>query len=186
MATSKREDAPGELELVRAFVNTTDLQDGPEQLRSPADLTAWLERHRLLDSGASAGPADYRRAIEVREALRALLVANAGDLLDPEAAGKLDAAAARAKLALRFDRDGAARVSPRAGGVDGALGRLLASASASMADGTWTRLKACRRESCRWAFFDHTKNRSGAWCDMSSCGNREKSEAYRRRHAGKR
>ena len=186
MATSKMEHAPGELELVRAFVNTTDLQDGPEQLRSPSDLGAWLKEHGLLDYEASVSAPDLRRAIDVRESLRALMVANAGDPLDPDAAPTLDAAARRAKLALRFDRGGGASVSPAAGGVDGALGRLLATASASMADGSWTRLKACRRERCRWAFFDHTKNRSGAWCDMSSCGNREKSEAYRRRHAGDR
>ena len=184
MATSKREDAPGELELVRAFVNTTDLQDGPEELESPSALRDWLRERRLLDAEAPVSAQDFRRAIDVRESLRALLVANAGEELDPGAAPRLDAAAGRAKLALRFGRDGATRIQPGAAGVDGALGRLLATASASMADGTWARLKACRRESCRWAFFDHTKNHSGAWCDMSSCGNREKSEAYRRRHAG--
>ena len=183
MATAKREDAPGELELVRAFVNTTDLQDGPELLGSPSDIGAWLGEHGLLDSRAPVTAPDFRRAIQVRESLRALMVANAGDPLDPAAAPTLDAAATRAKLALRFDGDGRTSLEPRAGGVDGALGRLLATASASMADGTWARLKACRRDSCHWAFFDHTKNRSGAWCDMSSCGNREKSEAFRRRHA---
>ena len=184
MATSKKEHAPGDLELVRAFVNTTDLQDGPELLGSPGDLSAWLEDRGLLDSGASASAPDFRRAIEVRESLRALMVANAGAPLDPQAGPTLDAAARRAKLALRFDHGGAASVTAGTGGVDGALGRLLAVASASMADGTWTRLKACRRESCRWAFFDHTKNHSGAWCDMATCGNREKAESYRRRHAG--
>ena len=186
MATSKREDAPGELELVRLFVNTIELPDGPEELGSPRALRNWLRAHGLLDSPAPVSAQDLRRAIDVREALRALMVANSGDGLDPTAAPKLDAAAGRAKLALRFDGDGGTSVQPGAGGVDGALGRLLATAGASMADGSWARLKACRRESCRWAFFDHTKNHSGAWCDMSSCGNREKSEAYRRRHAGAR
>ena len=43
--------------------------------------------------------------------------------------------------------------------LTGALGRLLAIAAAAIADGTWTRLKACRAEDCRWAFYDHARNR---------------------------
>jgi predicted RNA-binding Zn ribbon-like protein len=50
--------------------------------------------------------------------------------------------------------------------------------------GTWGRLKACEREVCRWAFYDRSMNRSGHWCSMSVCGQREKSRrAYRRRRA---
>jgi predicted RNA-binding Zn ribbon-like protein len=74
-------------------------------------------------------------------------------------------------------------LEPDAGGVDGALGRLLAIVHVSIADGTWSRLKACREDSCEWAFYDHTKNRSGAWCDMGVCGNRAKARAFRERTA---
>jgi predicted RNA-binding Zn ribbon-like protein len=52
----------------------------------------------------------------------------------------------------------------------------------AIADGTWQRLKACRDHSCEWAFYDHTKNRSGAWCTMEECGNRAKARSYRERH----
>ena len=55
-----------------------------------------------------------------------------------------------------------------------------------MATGTWERLKVCRQESCRWAFYDNTKNRSGVWCNMASCGNRAKARAYRARRAPER
>jgi predicted RNA-binding Zn ribbon-like protein len=65
--------------------------------------------------------------------------------------------------------------------VTGALGRLLAIVSGAIADGSWERLKACREHSCEWAFYDHTKNRSGAWCTMDVCGNRAKARAYRER-----
>ena len=34
---------------------------------------------------------------------------------------------------------------------------------------------------CRWAFYDGSKNRSGRWCDMASCGNRMKARAFRER-----
>jgi predicted RNA-binding Zn ribbon-like protein len=93
----------------------------------------------------------------------------------------LDRAATRAGLSLRFV-DGQARVEPRAAGVRGAIGRILAEVEAGMADGTWERLKVCRADDCRWAFFDGAKNRSRAWCSMQSCGNRAKVQAYRERH----
>ncbi len=73
---------------------------------------------------------------------------------------------------------------PVAGGFDGALGAIVAAIHAGVADGTWPRLKACERDVCRWAFYDQSKNRSGHWCSMSVCGQREKNRrAYRRRVA---
>ena len=43
-------------------------------------------------------------------------------------------------------------------------------------------MKACERDSCRWVFYDRSKNRSGSWCDPADCGTRERSRrAYRRR-----
>jgi predicted RNA-binding Zn ribbon-like protein len=47
--------------------------------------------------------------------------------------------------------------------------------------GTWERLKVCRDDECRWAFYDHSKNARGAWCTMRVCGNRAKARAYRER-----
>jgi predicted RNA-binding Zn ribbon-like protein len=83
---------------------------------------------------------------------------------------------------MRFDADGSAVLEPQAGGAAGALGRLLVIVQTAIAAGTWQRLKACREHSCEWAFYDHTKNRSGAWCTMDVCGNRAKARAYRERH----
>jgi predicted RNA-binding Zn ribbon-like protein len=41
--------------------------------------------------------------------------------------------------------------------------------------------KIRRRPGCRWAFFDASKNRLGAWCSMQACGDREKVRAYQQR-----
>jgi predicted RNA-binding Zn ribbon-like protein len=76
-----------------------------------------------------------------------------------------------------------ARRAASSSGVEGALGRILAIVHASIADGTWMRLKACHEHGCEWAFYDHTKNRSGAWCNMGVCGNRAKARAFRERRA---
>ncbi len=179
---SKQQQAPGDLELIRAFVNSRDIEQGQEQLAGPAALRRWLAEHDLAGRTMKITPGDWRRALEIREAIRALLLAhNDGSAGVASAAHVLDAAAARARVRLRFDDRGAAGLEPAAGGFDGAIGRLLAIVHASIADGTWTRLKACRDPACEWAFFDHTKNRSGSWCNMAVCGNRAKSRAYRQR-----
>jgi predicted RNA-binding Zn ribbon-like protein len=107
-----------------------------------------------------------------REALRALLA----DKRDPAAIAALDRAAADARLAVRFDRDGTTRLEG-----DGLVASLLAIIARAQADGTWERMKACRAEDCRWAFYDRSRNRSRAWCSMSECGNRAKARSYRAR-----
>jgi predicted RNA-binding Zn ribbon-like protein len=182
MVMRKRQQAPGELEHVRVFVNTFDMEEGEDGLDTPSALRAWLAEHGLLGGSARATAADLRDALEIREALRELLLANADHAPTPKAAATLDEAARRARMEVRFDADGG-HLESSAGGVAGALGRLLAIVHGAMANGTWERLKACRRESCQWAFYDNTKNHSGVWCTMETCGNRAKAQAYRARHA---
>jgi predicted RNA-binding Zn ribbon-like protein len=174
--------APGELELVREFVNTWDADDDVEKVPGPADLRDWLVGHDLLDAGARVTTGDHRHAIAVREALRAMLLANAGLDLDPEAAPVLDDAARRARLGVRFDEHGHVHTAPETGGVAGAMGRLLALVAAAQDEGTWSRLKACLADDCQWAFYDRSRNRSAVWCDMRVCGNRQKVRSYRERH----
>jgi predicted RNA-binding Zn ribbon-like protein len=174
--------APGELELVRAFVNTWDAEHDVERFGDAAGVRNWLAEHDLLDPGARVTAADRRRAIELREALRALLLANAGLDLDPAAAPALDAASRRARLTVRFDEHGHASTAVEAGGVDGALGRLLAIVAAAQEEGAWSRLKACLADDCQWAYFDRSRNRSAVWCDMRVCGNRQKVRSHRERH----
>jgi predicted RNA-binding Zn ribbon-like protein len=110
-----------------------------------------------------------------REAIRTLLRANNGiDEGVARASRVLDAAARRAGLRARFE-DGGLRFSSRS--------RILALVAESMADGSWSRLKACRADDCKWAFVDSARNRSRQWCDMAVCGNREKARRFRTRHA---
>ncbi|HEX9891343.1 MAG TPA: ABATE domain-containing protein [Actinomycetota bacterium] len=175
--------APGELVLVQAFINTVDLEGGEEQLIDPPALGRWLRDHGLMDDAVPLGEDDLRLAVQVREALRSLARANHDDRTDPRAAALLDRVASGARLRVRFD-GGGARLEPDRPGIDGALGRLLGIVYASMVEGTWGRLKACRRETCRWAFYDGSRNHSSSWCDMAVCGNKEKAKAYRRRKAG--
>jgi predicted RNA-binding Zn ribbon-like protein len=173
--------APGELELVRAFVNTLEIDEDTDELSTPAALAAWLRGHGLMGGRMATGE-DLVQARQLREALRALLLENNGQHTRKEAAAVLDRAARRARLGVRF-RAGTGRIEAGSGGVQGALGRLLGIVAASMLDGTWARLKACRADDCRWAFYDHARNRSRTWCSMAVCGNRSKARAYRSRRS---
>jgi predicted RNA-binding Zn ribbon-like protein len=175
--------APGTLETVRAFVNTLDIDDAVERLATPADLAVWLAEHDLLGGadGVSATATDLRRAIALREALRAHLLSHHGEPLADGAAATLDAAARRARLGIRFTGPDETALRPEAAGVDGALGRLLAIVAGAIDDGTWQRLKACPADTCQWAFYDASRNRSAVWCDMRVCGNRAKVRGFRER-----
>jgi len=178
--------APGTLETVRAFVNTRDVVDDVELLAGPEQLVAWLAEHDLLagERDVRASQADVRRAVELREALRAHLFAHHGDPLAEGAAETLDAASRRARLTVRFTGPDETAVEPEAGGVDGAVGRLLAIIAQAIEYGTWQRLKACPAETCQWAFYDTSRNRSAVWCDMRVCGNRAKVRGFRERTRG--
>ena len=189
-----REPAPGSLALVQAFVNSVDAEHGPDLFEDAAGLGEWLDRHGL---GAEVRYDDAVVAREVREALRSLLHANNGAPGDPGATGVPDPPGGVAPAA-RSDSPGgvapaarsdppervvvAARPAlvPRAGGVDGAVGHVLAAAFAAMLDGRWARLKACPREVCGWAFYDRSSNASATWCSMRVCGGRVKAGAYYR------
>lgn len=184
MVMPEAKQAPGQLKLVQGFVNTLDLEDGTDDLSSPQALAGWLSTHGLARPDARVTRGDLGRALALREALRASLRANTdGAPTPPDACAAIDQAAERARLLPRLLSDGGTALEPKSSGVDAALGRLLAIVHESIADGTWARMKACRNESCQWAFYDHTKNRSGAWCTMAVCGNRTKARVYRARRA---
>jgi predicted RNA-binding Zn ribbon-like protein len=167
---------PGELALVQRFVNTADVDQGTDELADQHGLAAWLEGAGMPTEVDATG---RERAVAVREAIRSLLLANHGEPPDPDAIATLDRAAA---ITVAFDAAGNARLEPARAGIDGVLARLLAIVARAQVDGTWPRLKACPNDTCHWAFYDHSRNRSRTWCSMSVCGNRAKARNYRARH----
>jgi predicted RNA-binding Zn ribbon-like protein len=173
--------APGELELVREFVNTLDLETGTEELSSPRRLRDWLAKRRLLSSGTKLDESSRDRAIEFREALRGLMLANHGGSPRDRDVRIVNRETASAELAVRLRDDGRMELQPRGSGLDAAIARLAAIVFEATVDGRWARLKACPADHCHWAFYDHSRNRSGTWCEMAVCGNRSKVRAYRER-----
>lgn len=185
MPSNAANPVPEELELIGSFVNTLhkSIDAGTpdeEGLSSPAALRSWMREHNVAPGG-DPDSKDLSAAIEFREALRALLWANNGARLDPEALRALREAAQEGLLRVEIDPRGRAMARPAQAGVGALFARLLAAVADSQAAGTWERIKACAAEDCQWAFYDHSRNRSRAWCTMDVCGNRAKTRTYRAR-----
>lgn len=181
----ERAAAPGDLRLIQQFVNTVDLEEnGKEELVDPAALRAWLIDHALIEPSATVDAAAFARMLALREAIRALLLVNTGEPPDPAAIETLNHVAAETPFTVAFAPNGATRLTSPAAGVEGIIAALLAVIYTAKADGSWVRLKACVRQTCKWAFYDASKNRSGHWCSMAVCGNRTKVRAYQARKRG--
>ena len=182
MATDRddrRLAAPGDLEVVRDFVNTLDVLPGTDEIEDPPSLASWLAEHRLVPVAPTLTDEDLARARSLRDALRALVLANAGFALSSEVAEAFDDAVGPARLRARADEAGRLELLPAAAdGLDRAIGKLLSIMFAAQQDGTWPRLKACAE--CHWALYDHTRNQSAAWCG-SQCGARVRARRHRRR-----
>jgi len=177
MAALEPVEASGPLETLRLFVNTIDLPEGPDQLATPAEASAWCRAH---DLPPPTNRLQTQRLRDFREAMRGVLFANNGEL-DPQAAwAALEPYVRGAKLAMVLRND-APVLLPAVGGADATVAALLAIMYDAMLRGTWSRLRACRKSTCRFAYFDRSKNGSRAWCSMATCGNREKAQRRRQR-----
>jgi predicted RNA-binding Zn ribbon-like protein len=179
-----REPAPGDLALVQSFVNSRwNLDDQlREQLASPAALAQWFSDHDLpLARASRLGEPDLLRALDVREGLRELLFENNGASADHDAIVRLNRAVGRSALVVQLASADQPVFTPRDRDLDAALAQIASIAAIAQVEGSWHRLKACRGDQCGWAFYDHSRNQSGHWCSMSTCGSRSKAREYRRR-----
>ena len=174
--------APGPLRLVQALVNTVERPDGSDRLAEVADARPWLVENHLLARHAELTDAGLDVVRAVREALRAMLVQNAGGPPPNKAAlAVLRAIAEGGTARADLGDDGEVRLSAQGDSVHDRLVELLLTIRDAQRDGTWTLLKACANDECHWAFYDKSRNHGGTWCEMSACGNKLKNRAFRAR-----
>jgi predicted RNA-binding Zn ribbon-like protein len=184
--------APPPLLLVQAFVDTLDLDLDTDMFARPEEAYGWLADAGLIDAAFSAGPdslafaSDLRLAREVRASIRALIAHNTSD--EPVTGDNLrllEQVGREGQPRLQVAPEGQVRLEAEApaGRVTGGLLGLLLIIRDAQADGSWDRLKLCGNPDCRWAFYDRSHSRRGAWCDMASCGNRLKNRNLRARRA---
>jgi predicted RNA-binding Zn ribbon-like protein len=175
--------APMPLLLVQAFVNTFEADRGSDQLLDVESGRSWLSEAGLVDRAAAIDAAGLATVRAVREAIRALLEANAhGVRPRPELIAPLHEVAERGVVKATVHDDGGVELdSAAATALDRMFLRLLLIVRDAQRDGTWSRMKACHNSECRWAYYDRSHSNRGRWCDMAVCGNRVKNRALRAR-----
>ncbi len=176
--------APGELELVRSFLSLHDhVGDDPVSLPpSLASLEEFLREHALIGGDERATEAELREGFRVHQALHRKVPGSSASF-GPADQGVIEDAARAAGLELRFSPNEPPHLQATAPGVRGALGEILALAFVAELDGSWEQLKECGARDCTSVFYDRSKNHSGKWCSMRTCGNRNKVRAWRARQA---
>ncbi|MFD1544959.1 CGNR zinc finger domain-containing protein [Nonomuraea guangzhouensis] len=179
--------APMPLRVIEEFVNTR--RRDSDEIGTPRRLSEWLHTRGLIPGDAAVSAEQRDRAERIREGLRALIAENNAepvssprpDGLNPAARAELAELARDVPLMLDVTVLPPRLVARTQVPVDAALAGLLAVVAEAVAAGTWTRLKACREPSCRWAYYDHSRNRRRTWCSMDLCGNRAKARASHHR-----
>jgi predicted RNA-binding Zn ribbon-like protein len=155
--------------LVRDFINTAELQLGTDQL-VPDTATTCLQGLGVLAGDRPLAAADLPLLVGVREGLREVLLGHAGHKTEATVLRDLDRLLGQVPLSI-----GLAGRAPRLRPVtDRPAHQALAAVLTAVINAPseeWRRLKVCARDSCRWAFFDASRNRSGRWCSMAGCGN---------------
>jgi predicted RNA-binding Zn ribbon-like protein len=175
--------APQPLIAVQGLANTFAFEPGEERLVDAASARAWLIESDLAAPRVPVAESDLRHLVECREAIRDLIDANLHG--DPDtAAARLARLAADHPVALAAAQDGTLGVDlTPASTVAGVIAQMLGIVFAAQLTDEWPRLKICSSDECRWAFYDSSRNRSGTWCQMETCGNQIKNRAYRRRRS---
>jgi predicted RNA-binding Zn ribbon-like protein len=175
--------APPPLRLVQQFLNTRSLMRKFDLLDTQQSFRAWYEGATGSVPNWVPDEESLEHFTSLREALRAgLLMRSSASPEEAASVGEeLTQLVAPDALQINFSACAEPRLVPRWEGARGFEGMLLKAAVDAHCRGTWHRLKVCASEECRWAFYDNSKNRSAAWCDMAICGARAKMRTYRQR-----
>lgn len=166
--------------LATSFTGTlTERRGNPvERIPTPGRLVDWLAVNGLaVDSCTTA---QLERAWELREAIHAAATAVATQKALPAAAVQvINNCSIRggASAVLTPEGERQWRLSS-ASCVEDALGVIAADAISIIAGERDGKLALCASPTCRAAFFDTSQSRTRRWCDMNTCGNRQKKARF--------
>jgi hypothetical protein len=172
--------APGGLGLVQDFLNTVGIQQyGPDLLAETALTRAWAtdtlktwSRLRGVDAEPpDLNDADLPKLRALRDTVAQML---AGRQPDGRGVGGVCASFAVSDA-------GEVQLVPAGSGWRWLSSVLWGEILLSQQAGTWRRLKQCHRHGCDSTFYDRSKNNSGVWHNVKTCGNAENLRASRAR-----
>ena len=137
-----------------------------------------MRERGLLHRGGHVDAGDHRAALELRKALRDFLRNPPEHRPQAKGAARhLTAASRKFPLVLAVADKGSVELVPVPG--SNALGRVLGQMIGLAELGRLARLKTCASDECHWIFFDRSKPANRHWCWSGTCGNRQKTRAYR-------
>ncbi len=165
-----------------------------EHFRTFGDVVAWAEARGILARGAAAAlrqrAADqpegaaraFRSALVLREALyNVLAAASSGRRVRPADLNVVNQHVADTfKGAALTPSGGRFSLETRADAwLDLVTRPVVRAAVDLLTSDTLKHVGRCADEECAWLFLDTTRSRSRRWCDMRSCGNRNKVRRFR-------
>ena len=187
--------------LCLEFANTVEWRatDHPEDhINNYDELVSWARQVRVITEPESqdllrkatrhpeTSRATYKRAISLREAIYRIFSAVVADKqpeiddLDSFNASLSDAFVHLriANIEKRFTWEWATDVHA----IDHMLWPVVRSAGSLLTSKEFDRLGECADDlGCRSLFYDISRNKSRRWCDMKSCGNRNKARQFYKR-----
>ncbi|MFJ8191694.1 CGNR zinc finger domain-containing protein [Streptomyces sp. NPDC096094] len=152
--------------------------DAVERIPTPNRLVDWLAVSGLAVESCTT--AQLERARELREAIHAAATAAARrDPLPVSAVQVINDRSTRSRAAAVLTPEGERRwrLGP-ASSVEDALGVIAADAISIIAGERDGKLALCASPTCRAAFFDTSQSRTRKWCEMNTCGNRQKKARF--------
>jgi len=175
--------APGGLGLVQDFLNTKGVEGfAPDLLADTAlagdwmagAVRTWMSVRGMDLQPPPLGNTDLPKLRAVRETI-AYMVAGT----PPSGPGTGTVAPTPASLTL--SGAGQVRLEPAGDGWRWLASALWGEILLSQHEGTWRRIKRCHNPRCATAFYDRSKNNSGVWHDVKTCGNAANLRASRAR-----
>jgi predicted RNA-binding Zn ribbon-like protein len=166
--------------LATSFTGTLSERHGEavERIPVPQRLVDWLAVYGLAVD--SCTPAQLDLARELRESIHAAATAAAlQDALPASAVQVINDRSAQGRAAAILTPEGERRWQlSSASRVEDALGVIAADAISILAGERDGKLALCASPTCRAAFFDTSQSRTRKWCDMNTCGNRQKKARF--------
>lgn len=182
--------APGGLALVQDLLNTISAgRPRTDDLLSHAESASTWARQALLSWSLTAGlpvepltlgEADVDALRNMRTDLETALHGPA--LKDTGETRDATAETLRSvTVGAQLRRDGTVALVPRGDGWRRVASAVFIEIAGAQQADVWRRLKICRNERCRVAFYDRSRNNSGVWHDVRVCGNAANLRASRAR-----
>ncbi|MET8080301.1 CGNR zinc finger domain-containing protein [Streptomyces sp. NPDC005303] len=171
--------------LATTFTGTLSERHGDpvERIPTPQRLVDWLAVNGLAVDSCTTAQLDLAR--ELRESIHAAATAAALlGALPASAVHVINDCSTRGRAAAVLTPEGERRWRlSSASCVEDALSVIAADAISIIAGERDGKLALCASPTCKAAFFDTSQSRTRKWCDMNTCGNRQKKARF---HANQR